>query len=1127
MALVLTLQPTGTRGNTIPTSIIFDPIKQFCSIRRDGATAATSPSTRDTCEFFNFEGNSADGDGTSEHDTVTALHFGRFEPGTPPTGFVYCGKATDHPRATNPSDCMPVFHAHQNPDAARPQGNPSGGSAEAPAALPVSDSAFFVHLFDDAISRNHCTIKAVPVHVLERKTARRASGAGGQGEVLGSSDEESDEDSEDAGPPRYTFDYFLIDNGSMNKTTLNRTFIHSRRETRPLRTGDTIGIGQGEPRCVVGTEIPPDLPRAGFVYSVVISGQGLPQQGGVGPSVSDILRSRRRYPIPVPPVPAQPAGPSPPTMLSDFAVPPIAPGIQTFAMPSGTRLDTMMQALGAMETLGATASSHQGPPRVATAYNRRVADNPVRVHRAPQRILRGPGREFTPQVGSSVVQDPLVTEGLFGYPNNPFDSEPSASENDDASDNEGTVVSNTPENRFRRAPGSQEVGEGGSNWGAAGRPGFRFGYVDAARADLDELASRQHKRRKINTTSERDLDLELNTLFGSSSESEHEVNTPQEAAPPPEIGSTLVATEFQGGQKKHKRRGRSGMMDAAREIARGVVSSAGLQVEPTGRAAVEVSAQTSTQSQGAGEGEPQEGSTLQSGRPLSSNGRKTVTFAGDVTVRDRRHPRMEDQRGTSASAGVSSGSLTSRKRRYTNLFDSDPEEEDEVMEDSQSDDDAMERRNLPVAEELIWRQDLETSRTSLRDARRMKNEQNATRMSASVSASLLDTARSGTTDAPMDGTEVPESPVRFFSEEPQCDDQAGTPMPDLDGNDVAPSSANVTGEKTAPPLATKTSPARPKNPLVDVLRTHMECIICCDWLVVPKFLPCGHGFCGPCIHPWLDRQQTCPSCRSKIQKDATGVFPLSENVSVRDMLTSMFIPELLKSGELDDEKMKERKQREDDWKAAEEQRAQQRTRTASRVHFVREPRQLLNLAGLFGPVGANPFSHLGEPGRLFAEAYNEGRAMAAGAVAGHHRAIRINGPRDTPGSGGSWTGRDPRNNGAAGDPASLRLRLRLGPHSAAPAASATEHMASTSDAMRARTREAQREARNVVHTTPRSVRRTYVSVAEEGDPDEEHAQLDSDPEAELVELEHRLERKRERRHAERNSVANVEALKSE
>lgn len=54
----------------------------------------------------------------------------------------------------------------------------------------------------------------------------------------------------------------------------------------------------------------------------------------------------------------------------------------------------------------------------------------------------------------------------------------------------------------------------------------------------------------------------------------------------------------------------------------------------------------------------------------------------------------------------------------------------------------------------------------------------------------------------------------------------------------------------------------------DLAAAPTECSICQDDLRDPLKLSCGHIFCGQCIGEWLDREATCPMCRSVVRRAA-------------------------------------------------------------------------------------------------------------------------------------------------------------------------------------------------------------------------------------------------------------------
>lgn len=48
------------------------------------------------------------------------------------------------------------------------------------------------------------------------------------------------------------------------------------------------------------------------------------------------------------------------------------------------------------------------------------------------------------------------------------------------------------------------------------------------------------------------------------------------------------------------------------------------------------------------------------------------------------------------------------------------------------------------------------------------------------------------------------------------------------------------------------------------------CIICREEMSAAKKLPCGHFFHVHCLRSWLERQQTCPTCRAPVFTPESG-----------------------------------------------------------------------------------------------------------------------------------------------------------------------------------------------------------------------------------------------------------------
>ncbi|EWC46259.1 hypothetical protein DRE_04430 [Drechslerella stenobrocha 248] len=70
-----------------------------------------------------------------------------------------------------------------------------------------------------------------------------------------------------------------------------------------------------------------------------------------------------------------------------------------------------------------------------------------------------------------------------------------------------------------------------------------------------------------------------------------------------------------------------------------------------------------------------------------------------------------------------------------------------------------------------------------------------------------------------------------------------------------------------------------KETIYDKLERELTCSICCDLFKDPvTLLNCLHNFCGSCVVPWTQRNDSCPSCRTVIQgcADAFALKPLLE-----------------------------------------------------------------------------------------------------------------------------------------------------------------------------------------------------------------------------------------------------------
>jgi len=52
--------------------------------------------------------------------------------------------------------------------------------------------------------------------------------------------------------------------------------------------------------------------------------------------------------------------------------------------------------------------------------------------------------------------------------------------------------------------------------------------------------------------------------------------------------------------------------------------------------------------------------------------------------------------------------------------------------------------------------------------------------------------------------------------------------------------------------------------IVAVYRSDATCIICREEMATAKKLLCGHLFHVHCLRSWLERQNTCPTCRALV-----------------------------------------------------------------------------------------------------------------------------------------------------------------------------------------------------------------------------------------------------------------------
>lgn len=125
----------------------------------------------------------------------------------------------------------------------------------------------------------------------------------------------------------------------------------------------------------------------------------------------------------------------------------------------------------------------------------------------------------------------------------------------------------------------------------------------------------------------------------------------------------------------------------------------------------------------------------------------------------------------------------------------------------------------------------------------------------------------------------------------------------IDSSDInsAPSASNIMNSEniqppekdqsssssaaTATASATDTSNARQQNDANNTKKddSMFECNICLDTAKEAVVSMCGHLFCWPCLHQWLEtrpNRQLCPVCKAAISKEK--VIPLYGRGSTKE-----------------------------------------------------------------------------------------------------------------------------------------------------------------------------------------------------------------------------------------------------
>lgn len=118
-----------------------------------------------------------------------------------------------------------------------------------------------------------------------------------------------------------------------------------------------------------------------------------------------------------------------------------------------------------------------------------------------------------------------------------------------------------------------------------------------------------------------------------------------------------------------------------------------------------------------------------------------------------------------------------------------------------------------------------------------------------------------------------DNSIEFRLEVPESDRYIGNPEDYVDAAGYEALLQNLAesdgGRRGAPPAAKSAVSALPTVEITSKEET-LVCAICKDMLNVGEKetkLPCGHGYHGECIVPWLGSRNSCPVCRFELPTD--------------------------------------------------------------------------------------------------------------------------------------------------------------------------------------------------------------------------------------------------------------------
>ncbi|XP_009334906.1 E3 ubiquitin-protein ligase CIP8 [Pyrus x bretschneideri] len=188
-------------------------------------------------------------------------------------------------------------------------------------------------------------------------------------------------------------------------------------------------------------------------------------------------------------------------------------------------------------------------------------------------------------------------------------------------------------------------------------------------------------------------------------------------------------------------------------------------------------------------------------------------------------------------------------------------EEEEEEEEDRSDNEDGDEENQEDEQE----RDEEDMRRRRRDVLRLRIRDIATQASSGRNR-ILDWAEI------LMGLE--DNSIEFRLEMPESDRYMGNPEDYVDAAGYEAllqnlAESDTSGRRGAPP-ASKNAVSELPSAKIASEDEAVVCAICKDMVNVgeiSKKLPCGHGYHGDCIVPWLSSRNTCPVCRFELPTD--------------------------------------------------------------------------------------------------------------------------------------------------------------------------------------------------------------------------------------------------------------------